>query len=279
MQGESGENNVRKVAVVGLGLIGGSFEKASRRAGYEVATLHHGDGGAGLADADLVLVCLPPAAVVPWMRDHAGEFRRGAFVVDIAGVKRRIMDEFAAAFPNGTGGWSFIGGHPMAGREVSGYANSLATLFDGASMILVPPDAAASAPPALEHYFLSLGFARVVVTSAAHHDEMIAFTSQLCHLISSAYVREDLARGHVGFSAGSFRDLTRVGAPAPPRDMDGAFSLQPRCARAGAGALRRAARRLPRRAEGQRPRPPPPCARGGRRREGAVRQGPQISFM
>jgi len=215
MQGESGENNVRKVAVVGLGLIGGSFEKASRRAGYEVATLHHGDGGAGLADADLVLVCLPPAAVVPWMRDHAGEIRRGAFVVDIAGVKRRIMDEFAAAFPNGTGGWSFIGGHPMAGREVSGYANSLATLFDGASMILVPPDAAASAPPALEHYFLSLGFARVVVTSAAHHDEMIAFTSQLCHIISSAYVREPLARDHVGYSAGSFRDMARVGAPDP----------------------------------------------------------------
>ena len=214
MKDESGENSVRKVAVVGLGLIGGSFEKASRRASYEVAALHHGDRE-GLADADLVLVCLPPSAVVPWMREHSSEFRRGAFVVDIAGVKGRIMDEFAAAFPDGTCGWSFIGGHPMAGREVSGYANSLATLFDGASMILVPPDAAASVPAVLERYFLSLGFARVVVTSAARHDEMIAFTSQLCHLISSAYVREDLARDHVGFSAGSFRDMVRVGAPDP----------------------------------------------------------------
>ena len=213
MKDETGESAVRKVAVVGLGLIGGSFEKASKRAGYAVAALHHGDRD-GLADVDLVLVCLPPSAVVPWIHEHASSFRRGAWVVDIAGVKGRIMSEFAAAFPEGADGWTFVGGHPMAGREVSGYANSTADLFDGASMILVPVDGAA-APRALERYFRSLGFARVVATTAARHDEMIAFTSQLCHLISSAYVREDLARDHVGFSAGSFRDMARVGAPDP----------------------------------------------------------------
>lgn len=203
-----------KVAVVGLGLIGGSFEKASLKAGYSVASLHHGDVG-GCSDADLILVCLPPSAVVPWLKSHSRLIKDGAIVVDIAGVKRSIMDEFFAAFPDGTGAWRFVGGHPMAGKAVSGYANSSADLFLGASMILVPQHSDEKLPPSLEDFFLSIGFSRVVVSSPERHDEMIAFTSQLCHMISSAYVREDLARFHEGFSAGSFRDMSRVGAVDP----------------------------------------------------------------
>lgn len=206
--------SIRKVAVAGLGLIGGSFEKASLRAGYDVTALHHGDAG-GCSDADLVLVCLPPSAVVPWIAAHSRSFKDGAVVVDIAGVKRSVLEGFSAAFPEGTGNWRFIGGHPMAGKEVSGYANSSPDLFDGASMILVPPSEGEPPPAPLAEYFRSVGFSRVVVASAGRHDEMIAFTSQLCHLISSAYVREELARFHEGFSAGSFRDMVRVGAPDP----------------------------------------------------------------
>ena len=102
----------------------------------------------------------------------------------------------------------------MAGREVSGYANSLATLFDGASMILVPL-AGTAVPAPLKDYFHSVGFGRVVVTTPEHHDEMIAYTSQLAHVVSSAYVRDPLAAKHLGFSAGSFQDMTRVATVDP----------------------------------------------------------------
>lgn len=203
-----------KVAVVGLGLIGGSFEKASIKAGYEVAALHHGDT-TGFETADLILLCLPPEAIVPWMVKHQSAIRPGAFVIDIAGVKREIMKAYAAAFPEKPV-WTFIGGHPMAGREVSGYANSLADLFVGASMILVPtalPDFNLSSD--LDAYFHALGFARVVVTTAEKHDEMIAFTSQLCHVIATAYSRDRLVPETPGFSAGSYADMTRIATQDP----------------------------------------------------------------
>lgn len=201
-----------KVAVVGLGLIGGSFEKASRRAGHTVTTLHHGDES-GFEEAELVLVCLPPEAIVPWIVKHHANFKRGALVVDIAGIKRDIMAEFAAAFPTPPTDWTFIGGHPMAGREVSGYANSLETLFDGASMILVEdprqPVAAADSA-ALDLYFRSVGFAQVVRTTAEKHDAMIAFTSQLCHIVATSYARDELVPETPGFSAGSYANMTRT---------------------------------------------------------------------
>ncbi len=201
------------VAVVGLGLIGGSFEKASRRAGHGVVTLHHGDE-TGFENADLVLVCLPPEAIVPWLKEHGPHLKKGAVAVDIAGVKRAVMDDFARAFPVPPTDWTFVGGHPMAGREVSGYANSLETLFDGASMILVEDRRCSPSPltftSSLETYFRSLGFARIVWTSAAHHDAMIAFTSQLCHIIATSYVRDELVPETLGFSAGSYANMTRI---------------------------------------------------------------------
>ena len=202
-----------KVAVVGMGIIGGSFEKAALRAGYAVNSLHHGDAS-GFEDAEIILVCLPPSAVVPWILEHSSSFKKGAVVIDIAGVKRSILDGIAAAFPSGTGDWRFIGGHPMAGKEVAGYANSSADLFNGASMILVLKECE-TVDSSVRDFFLSLGFSRVVITTAERHDQMISFTSQLCHLISSAYVRDELACFHEGFSAGSFRDMARVGAPDP----------------------------------------------------------------
>jgi len=196
-----------KVSVVGMGLIGGSFLKASERAGHEVRGLHHGDTE-GLDGAELVLVCLPPDAIVPWIREHARQFARGTIVVDICGVKRKIVREMADVVQDG---WTFVGGHPMAGREVSGFENSLATLFDGASMILTPSEGTPEAVvEALKAYFASVGFAQTVVTTPEHHDEMIAFTSQLCHIIATVYSRDARVKDAAGFSAGSYANMTRI---------------------------------------------------------------------
>ena len=195
------------VAVIGKGLIGGSFGKASRAAGHAVTLLHHGDA-TGFENAELILVCLPPPAIVPWVRAHAAAFRPGALVVDICGVKRTVLRDMAAVPREG---WTFVGGHPMAGREVAGYANSRADLFVGASMVLTPFD---GTPPetleTLRAYFASVGFATTVVTTAARHDEMIAFTSQLCHVIATTYARDPRVQDAIGFSAGSYANMTRI---------------------------------------------------------------------
>lgn len=195
------------VAIVGLGLIGGSFYKASLKAGYEVKGLHHGDQ-TGFEQSDLILVCLPPDSVAPWIRDHASGFRTGAVVVDIAGVKRTIVSELRT-IPKAN--WYFVGGHPMAGREVSGFENSLAELFVGASMILTPgAEVPASVLESLKSYFASVGFHDTVMTSPERHDDMIAFTSQLCHIIATTYARDPRVKDAVGFSAGSYANMTRI---------------------------------------------------------------------
>ena len=199
-----------KIAVVGLGLIGGSFEKAAKKAGYDVAALHHGDS-AGFEGAELILVCLPPDAVVPWVVANCASFANGATVVDIAGVKGSIMAEVAKIEKNG---WTFVGGHPMAGREVSGYENALADLFVGASMVLVPEEGT-QCDERLKAFFLSLGFERVVETTAAKHDALIAYTSQLCHVIATSYSRDPLMPETKGFTAGSFADMTRIATQNP----------------------------------------------------------------
>jgi prephenate dehydrogenase len=109
----------------------------------------------------------------------------------------------------------FISAHPMAGREFSGVSHSTANLFDKASMILVPVNAKLSTTAKIKEYFLSLGFERVVITTAENHDKIIAFTSQLAHLVSSAYIKSPTAGQFMGFSAGSFRDMTRVARLSP----------------------------------------------------------------
>jgi prephenate dehydrogenase len=112
--------------------------------------------------------------------------------------------------------WTYVGGHPMAGREVSGYSNSVVSLFNGASMIFTPyPWTDDAAVERLKEVFSEVGFARFTVTDPARHDEMIAYTSQLAHVVSSAYVRDGLAKSHDGFSAGSFQDMTRVATLDP----------------------------------------------------------------
>ena len=217
------------VGIVGLGLIGGSFAKAATRAGHRVAAWNRtratseravADGAAAAVleedmtstagRPDLYLVSLPPDAVVPWIDAHQFAFKSGAVVVDATGVKGTICAALRKYAYDGTP-WTFVGGHPMAGKEVSGYANATPDLFADASMILTPYPSCGRGPlDMLEAFFRELGFGRVVFTTPEHHDEMIALTSQLAHVVSSAYIQDPLAKDHAGFSAGSFYDMTRV---------------------------------------------------------------------
>lgn len=214
------------IGIIGLGLIGGSFAKAfaedssrrllgwdrdaaTREAALAAGVLHGLLTPEQVSACDLLLVALPPQATLTVLEEVAPHVRRDALVVDCCGVKRTICEAgFALARRHG---FTFIGGHPMAGRECSGFAASLPTLFRKASMLLVPDDRAdAARRQAAESLFLSIGFGRVIFTTAEHHDRVIALTSQLAHVVSNAYVQSPLALEHRGYSAGSFADLTRV---------------------------------------------------------------------
>jgi len=215
-----------RIGVIGLGLIGGSLAKALRaRTSHEVfgydlsaatvdAACASGAVTGGLAFSDLptcqaLIIAVPPRACLAFLREHAGQIASGALVVDCCGVKRSICNVgFEAAAKNG---FHFLGGHPMAGREFSGFQAAQATLFDRSVMLLVPRAGEdAEVIRRAEELFLSVGFGRILLTSAEKHDEMIAITSQLAHVVSNAYVKSPRAQVHHGFSAGSFADLTRV---------------------------------------------------------------------
>ena len=215
------------VGIVGLGLIGGSLAKAFRaRTGHAVLGMDRDPAplaaarAAGLLDGvlapeslsacDVLVVALPPGAARAFLAEHAGRVGKGALVVDCCGVKRGICAEgFRLAREHG---FDFVGGHPMAGREYSGFGASQEGLFEGASMIAVPPpgDGGGALAGRVREVFLPLGFARVVVATAEEHDAVIALTSQLAHVVSNAYVKSPRAQSHKGFSAGSYADLTRV---------------------------------------------------------------------
>ena len=219
-----------------MGLIGGSFEKAFRKAGHEVLNLKDASS-AEIGRCNLIIVCLPPLMVAPWIVEHADDFAADALITDAAGVKGVVCPKIEPVAK--TAKWTYVGGHPMAGKERSGYANSDADLYRGASMIFTVsgfqsfkvsgsqgfkvselqggglPERLCDAVGRLVSYFKEIGFARFVVTDPKHHDEMIAYTSQLAHVVSSAYVRDPLAAKHLGFSAGSFQDMTRVATVDP----------------------------------------------------------------
>lgn len=214
------------VGIVGLGLIGGSLARSIKvHTDFEVlgmdinpqtmlqANLLGAIDGTltedNLARCDVVLVALYPAAIVTWITEHQDAFRPGTWVIDCGGVKEAVctpLNALAQGKP-----WHYCGGHPMAGREFSGFRYAKDDLFDRASMILTPPrDAGPEVRTWLKDFFLTIGFRRVQFTTPREHDEMIAYTSQLAHVVSSAYVKCPLAQKHRGFSAGSFADMTRV---------------------------------------------------------------------
>ena len=214
------------VGIVGLGLIGGSLARSIKvHTDFEVlgmdinsqtmlqANLLGAIDGTltedNLARCDVVLVALYPAAIVTWITEHQDAFRPGAWVIDCGGVKEAVctpLNALAQGKP-----WHYCGGHPMAGREFSGFRYAKDDLFDRASMILTPPrDAGPEVLTWLKDFFLTIGFRRVQFTTPREHDEMIAYTSQLAHVVSNAYIKSPEAALHTGYSAGSYKDLTRV---------------------------------------------------------------------
>ncbi len=215
-----------KIAIIGLGLIGGSLAMSIRRHtdhtvfGYDidpevmlrakaVEAIHDELTDELLPGCDIVLVSLFPQLCADWIAAHADRFGKGALVIDCAGVKRCVFDQTAPLAQSRD--WTYIGGHPMAGREFSGFAAARANLFENASMILCPPpEASIEAREAAKAFFLEMGFKLVRFCTPEAHDQMIAYTSQLAHIVSGAYVKNPLSAQHKGFSAGSFLDMTRV---------------------------------------------------------------------
>ncbi len=214
------------VGIAGLGLIGGSLAKAYKLGGMaSVLGYDTGDGIIGIAQiagaidgeltqenigsCDLILIALYPEAAIEYLERVAPFISPKAFVIDCCGTKRAVCSRgFELAKEHG---FTFAGGHPMAGTQFSGFKNSKATLFKGAPMIIVPP---AYDDMALFEKISELlepaGFGHITISTPEKHDEMIAFTSQLAHLVSNAYIKSPTAQNHKGFSAGSYKDLTRV---------------------------------------------------------------------
>lgn len=213
------------VGILGLGLIGGSLAKAYHEAGHKVLAYNRSSSVtqfAQMANAvdeelteenigscDLLLLALYPQACIDYLEKMGGRISREAVVMDCCGTKRDIC---AACFPMAQKhGWLFVGGHPMAGTHFSGFKYSKANLFKGAPMVLVPP--VLDDMQLIERVcklLAPLNFGRFSVTTAEKHDRMIAFTSQLAHVVSNAYVKSPTAAEQKGFSAGSYKDLTRV---------------------------------------------------------------------
>lgn len=220
------------IAVIGLGLIGGSIAKTIKKHMPQHTVLGSDINPqvvmkARLLEAidaeltperlsicDMVLIATWPQTAIDYVTENAGLIRKGATVIDLCGVKRAVCGPlFQVAAENG---FLFVGGHPMAGIEYSGFDHASANLFQNASMILTPPQGATIQTLAeLKHFFRELGFGKVVMTTPEEHDRVIGYTSQLAHVVSSAYVKSPEAMEHHGFSAGSFRDMTRVARLSP----------------------------------------------------------------
>lgn len=213
------------VGIAGLGLIGGSIVKAYHAAGHRVYAwnrsrstldfaLISGEVDAELnesnvAECDLIVVCLYPNASIEWIKNMAPYFGSKPLVMDACGTKRDICEAcFKLAEENG---FTFVGGHPMGGTKDSGYKYSKADMFKGVPMVVVPPrfddiELFSRVKELLE----PLGIGRYSITTAEDHDQMIAFTSQLSHLVASSYIKSPAAERQGGFSGGTYKDMTRV---------------------------------------------------------------------
>ena len=214
-----------KVGIVGLGLIGGSFAKAYHAAGWEVlaadidrqmldfAMLQGAVNGEltedAQADCDLILIAVYPRAAVEYLQKHGAKIGKKPVVIDCCGTKRVVCE---ACFPLAEQyRFTYLGGHPMAGTQYSGFGHARANLYHNAPMVIVPPDFDNIALLSrVQELLRPAGFGSYSVTTAEKHDEMIAFTSQMAHLVSNAYIKSPTAEAHKGFSAGSYKDMTRV---------------------------------------------------------------------
>ena len=214
-----------KVGILGLGLIGGSLARAYSKAGHQVLVCNRDEQMVSFAElagvvhgrlnketisqCELILLAIYADASAKWLTEHAAFIQKDALVIDCCGIKTDICN---SCFPLAQKyGFTFIGGHPMAGSHHSGFKYSRSNLFQGAPMVLVPPRF--DDPMLLQRAKDALApcaFGSFSVTTAQEHDKMIAFTSQMPHIVSNAYIKSPTATQHKGFSAGSYKDLTRV---------------------------------------------------------------------
>ena len=216
-----------KIGIVGLGLIGGSM--ARRLRGFhncricaynrtpETLLLARQDGvidegystpGEAMEDADLVIMCLYPKLNVDFIKENIDKIKPGAVITDVTGIKGYMVRELLGVLPENV---DFIGGHPMAGREVGGYKSSTDTLFDNASYIITPTPENKSENIALVREMAKyIGCRTVMTTTPDEHDAIIAYTSQLMHVVAVALCDNPMIERSASFSAGSLRDCTRV---------------------------------------------------------------------
>ena len=215
-----------KIGIIGLGLMGGSLGKTLKKIGghevfgydnQETVMLKADMLGAINApldettakDIDMLIVSLYPSSFLSSIERFLPLLKDGAVITDFCGIKRKTMaemKELSIKYPN----LVFVGGHPMAGREFSGIDRSVSGLFEKASMILTNVNADIFTLEKIKAFYLTLGFSEVVITTPEYHDRAIAFTSQLCHIVSNAFIKNEIASEHFGYSAGSYKDLTRV---------------------------------------------------------------------
>ena len=218
----------RQIAIIGLGLIGGSMAMALRgfedyelvgvdqdpdtlafAAAHGVADRLTDDAPAVLSQADVVYLCLHPRGIVRFLEANRDRFKPGALVTDVCGIKTAIV-EGAAVLPEAV---DFIGGHPMAGRETSGIFHADGALFRGAHYIITPgPRSCPSHVALLERIARHIGCRDVVNTTTQKHDAIIAYTSQVMHIMAVAVCDDPDLFDCKGFEGGSFRDCTRVAA-------------------------------------------------------------------
>ncbi len=215
-----------KIGIIGLGLIGGSMAKAIRlNTDHEVlgmdidpkivtkAKIIEAINGElteeNIGECDMLILALYPEASVSMVKKYAHVIKKGAYMIDCGGVKEKVCNAIPELAKEN--GFVFVGGHPMAGIEKIGFKYSNADIFSNASMILTPDDSVKIEDLAnIKIFFLSIGFEKITVKTAKDHDRIIAYTSQLAHVLSNAYVKSETAKEHKGLSAGSFKDLTRV---------------------------------------------------------------------
>jgi len=214
------------IGIVGLGLIGGSFAKALKSntnhkvLGYDISQkaileskLYNAIDGEidenTVTECDIIFVALYPQATSDFIKMFADKFKKSCIIVDCGGIKRKICEEcFKIAKDSG---FTFIGGHPMAGRQYSGFKYAKDNLYKNAIMIITPPsDVKLEQLASVQKVLKEVGFSNIQITTPEEHDRIIAFTSQLAHVVSNAYVKSPNAAVHKGFSAGSYNDLTRV---------------------------------------------------------------------
>ena len=214
-----------KVGILGLGLIGGSMARAFSKAGHTVLAAERDESIFGFAElagavhgrlddttissCDLILLAIYPDGCAAWLEEHAQLVNPNALVMDLCGIKQEICQR---CFPLAEKyGFTFVGGHPMAGSHNSGFKASRSNLFQGAPMVLVPPRFdEMQLLQRVKDALAPCNFGSFSVCTAQEHDRLIAFTSQMPHVLSNAYIKSPTARSHRGFSAGSYKDLTRV---------------------------------------------------------------------